>query len=130
MTDQNSFPDPNYSQPPSPQPNQNSSQRWVPGVILILLGGVFLLGNLTHFTLDNWWALFILIPAVGSFSRAYEHYRQAGRLDEHAVQALLGGAILTAVTAILLFQLSWALFGPAILILIGLSLLGREWLRK
>jgi hypothetical protein len=130
MTDQNSFPTPGFPQNTPPESKENSIQRWIPGVILIVLGGIFLLGNFTSFSFHNWWALFILIPAAGAFARAYDRYKQSGRADEHVLQALLGGAILTGITLIFLFNLSWSLFGPAILILIGLSLLSREWLRK
>jgi hypothetical protein len=130
MTDQNSFPSPDSSQTPPPASSEGVIQRWIPGLILIGLGIAFLLGNLTGFELHNWWAVFILIPAVGALARGFDRYRQVGRMDEHVVQALLSGIILVGVAMIFLFNLSWTLFGPVILILIGLSLLGREWLRK
>ena len=130
MTDPNSFPNPDFSQNNPPESQENSIQRWIPGVVLIVLGGIFLLGNFTRFSLHNWWALFILIPAAGAFARAYDRYKQSGTLDEPVRQALLSGAILTGIVLIFLFNLSWSLFGPAILILVGLSLLSRAWLRK
>jgi hypothetical protein len=129
MSNPDPFSNSGSSQTNPPQSKENSLQRLIPGIVLIVLGIVFFAGNFANFTLHNWWALFILIPAVGAFARAYDRYKQAGRLDEHARQALLGGIILTAIVAIFLFELSWTLFGPVILILIGLSLLGREWLR-
>ena len=127
MTDQNPLPDPNAPQF-SEGEHRSRSGRWVPGLILIALGGVFLVNNLTGFEIHNWWALFILIPAFGSFSRAWERYNQTGTLDRHARQALFGGLLLTGVTAIFLFNLNWMWFGPVLLILLGLTLLGNEFL--
>jgi hypothetical protein len=43
---------------------------WLPGMILILLGGIFLAQNYFGATLHNWWALFILIPAIGTLTTA------------------------------------------------------------
>ena len=128
MTDQNPLPDPIAPQTPDVQHHRRHTRRWVPGLILIVLGAAFLLNNLTGLELHNWWALFILIPAFGSFSRAWERYNQAGTLNRHARQSLLGGLIMTALAAVFLFNLNWVWFGPVLLILLGLTLLGNELL--
>jgi hypothetical protein len=99
---------------------------WVAGLILIVLGTAFLLQNLGTFNipLNNWWALFILIPALGAFDAAYRAYRSAGnRLSIAARGSLLGGLILTLVTATFLFNLDWRYFGPVLIILAGLGIL-------
>ena len=53
---------------------------WIVGVILIVLGGLFLLQNsgALRIPLTSWWALFILIPALGAFERAWRVYRSTG----------------------------------------------------
>lgn len=97
---------------------------WIGGAILIALGILLLLQNLTGFSLNNWWALFILIPAAGAFGRAWQGYQHAGgRLSAEASRPLVGGIVLLLVTAIFLFGWSWTIFGPALLILLGVSLL-------
>jgi FtsH-binding integral membrane protein len=98
---------------------------WVAGVILIVLGGAFLMQNMGsyRFPLQNWWALFILIPAVGAFDTAFRTYRNAGTFTNTARGSLLVGIVLTLVTAIFLFNLSWTYFGPALIILAGLGIL-------
>ncbi|HMN62375.1 MAG TPA: hypothetical protein PJ988_18560 [Anaerolinea sp.] len=53
-----------------PRDDRKKRNRVVFGVILILLGGLFLLQQYTHFDFRNWWALFILIPAFGAFTSA------------------------------------------------------------
>lgn len=104
---------------------------WVGGVILIAMGLFLLLQNLTGFTLNNWWALFILIPAVGALGRAWKRYQDAGgRLTAEARSALFGGVILILVAAIFLFGWSWSLFGPILLLLLGISLLANSLIER
>ena len=97
---------------------------WLFGVILILVGIVFLLQNMTGFYLNNWWALFILIPAFGSLSRGWQEVQEAGgKVTSHARSNFIGGVVLTTVAAILLFNLDWAIFGPFLLIAAGAAML-------
>ncbi len=104
----------------------NSGLSWVAGLLLVALGFVFLLQNMGRFDfpLDNWWALFILIPTLGAFERAWQIYRREdGRLTGEARGSLVVGFILTVVTAVLFFDLSWRLFGPLLIILAGIAVL-------
>lgn len=101
----------------------NRKQSWVPGVVLILIGGVFLLRNYAGFELNNWWALFILFPAVGNFSSAIESYREEGRLKRSARGSLFWGAFFTLLSASFLLSLDFGLIWPAFLIIGGLAML-------
>ena len=92
------------------------------GAILIGLGILFLLNNLNVFYVENWWALFILLPAVGAFTTAWKTYRQDRRLSSPVRANLIGGTILTLVAAMFLFNLDWMIFGPILLILAGVGL--------
>jgi len=120
-----------YNPPPDvtsqPEPGENRSSRspgtWVGGAILILLGVIFLLQNTGIFTLANWWALFILIPALGAFGNAWSQYREAGRFDSQARGSLIGGLLLSIVAGIFLFGLDWGRIWPVFLIVGGISLL-------
>ena len=99
---------------------------WVVGVILIILGGMVLVNNTGMFNipLRNWWALFILIPAVGAFDRALQISRIAGnRLTAPARGSLLVGTVLTFITIMFLFDISWTFCGPILIILIGIAIL-------
>ena len=103
-----------------------SGATWIAGVILILLGGAFMLQNMgaLAFPLDNWWALFILIPAIGAFDRGWRLYRAADNQWTAAARgSLLTGLILLLVTAAFLFEFSWMSFGPALIILAGIGIL-------
>lgn len=110
--------------------NKNSGAKnsgWVPGLVLIALGVVFLLNNFFDIRLiNNWWALFILIPAFINLNNAWSRYRAAGRWSEAAIGALTGGMLLGAVALIFLFGLSWGMFWPVLLIILGMSILLRR----
>ena len=57
---------------------------WLTGVILIILGGMFLMRNMGTFDipLKNWWALFILIPAIGALWLGQWLRREVGVDDD------------------------------------------------
>lgn len=98
---------------------------WVGGLLLIGFGVLFLLQNFIHIHMpDNWWALFIMIPAVGSFGNALASYQKSGgRFSAEVRGSMMGGLILTLISAIFLFGLSWAIFWPTIIILAGIGMI-------
>jgi hypothetical protein len=101
---------------------------WILGAILIILGVGFLLQAYGRISFDNWWALFIFIPAVGSFAAAGRRYQEAdGHLTSGVFGSVIGGLVLSAVALAFLFNLnlglSSSLFWPLLLILGGLGLL-------
>ena len=91
------------------------------GLILIGIGTFFLLSHFTNFHLHNWWALFILIPALHNLNEAWQGYRADGRLRSHARHSLMGGIFLGTVAAFFLLNLSWNLCWPLVLIMIGMG---------
>jgi hypothetical protein len=102
---------------------RRSKMPWLGGVILIALGVIFLLQNISGFSLGNWWALFILIPAVGSLATAWRAYQAQGRWGAAARNPLVGGLLLLAVAVIFLFGLDWGRIWPVFLIIAGVGAL-------
>ncbi len=109
--------------------NDSHSNNWLGGVILIAIGVIFLFSNISGFYLHNWWALFILIPAIGSFGKAWNGYRENGRLNGEARGGLIGGLILTLVASAFLFDLDWGMIWPLFLIIGGVGALLGGWLK-
>ena len=101
----------------------SSGTAWVGGVILIVLGVILLLQTVRGFYLNNWWALFILIPAFGSFADAWNRYRQAGRLNRRVRGGLISGCVFLLITAAFLFNWNWGIVLPVLLIVWGITLL-------
>ncbi len=98
--------------------------EWIIGVVLILVGLLLFGRNLNIVNIQNWWALFILLPALGSFSTAWRIVtRTGGHFNGRARSAVIFGLGLCLVTVIGLFNLNWTIFGPGLLLLVGLGLL-------
>ena len=110
--------------------DRERKNSWIPGMILIGLGLIFLVSNVTGFYLQNWWALFILIPGIVSFVNAWNAYREDGRWSKRARGGLIGGSFISLVAIILLFNLDWGQIWPAFLILIGFNILLGGWLDR
>jgi hypothetical protein len=133
MTEQTPFPEPEPLSHHEAR-RQRREQRladpsrggaWIVGVILILLGGLFLLRTtgIVDIPLTNWWALFILIPAFGAFSTAWRTYQEEGRLTGPARGSLLVGLVLTFITFTFLFEISWTYVGPLLIIAVGIAII-------
>ncbi len=99
----------------------------VSGLILILIGLVFLADNLhvdlPLFGWHNWWALFILIGAASPAGRAIDRYRSVGAIDAQVVHSMLSALAVVTVALIFLLDASFALWWPVFLVLGGLSML-------
>jgi hypothetical protein len=103
---------------------ERSGGAWIIGVILIVVGLIWMFPRLQIFSFTNWWALFILIPAFGAFANAWRAYKSAGNhLDAQARGSLFGGILLICVAAAFLLDLNWVIVGPVLIILLGVGLL-------
>ena len=118
-----SMPDP----PSQPDSNPGRSPRasgWVAGAVLIAVGAVVLLRNLGVIqTTFNWWALFILFPALAAFVSAWNAYREDGGLSRRSRGSAVGGLFILAVALIFLLDLDWGDVWPIFIILAGLAAL-------
>lgn len=103
--------------------SHGANMAWIPGLVLIAIGAFFLLNNFTDFRLNNWWALFILIPAFGSLGNFLRAYNRDGRLNNEARGSLIGSLILFFITAVFIFGWSWGTIWPVFLIIGGLGAL-------
>lgn len=114
------------------QPTNTPSSRynWVGGVVLLVIGVVFLLQNFgVPLLFGNWWAIFIFIPAVIMLTHAAQAYR-AGQRSAAAGSATVG-LMITIVAVTLLFDLSFGRTWPLFLIVGGIALLlGGAWSRR
>lgn len=107
---------------------RHDSGKWVGGAVLIGIGLIFLLQNVTNFSFDTWWALFILIPGVASLANAWQNYHEDGRFSERARGPFIGGLILMFIASIFIFGWNWGTVWPVFLIIAGLGALLKGWL--
>ena len=116
--------------------NKNSDKRnWITSSNLwvgfaFIAGGVMVLLNQSGLvSLEfNWWALFIVIPAIGSLSNAYKRYRVTNNLFDMSVMmpALIGLFMIGLMFNLLSgngWNFNWNLFWPLMFIIIGLGMI-------
>ena len=101
----------------------------IAGVILIGLGIVFLAQNFGVRLPQNWWALFILIPAIISFASAWQIYQREREATAAVRGGVAAGVVLTVVAVSFLIGVEWGRFWPVILVLVGVGVLAGAWRR-
>ena len=94
--------------------------NWIVGVVIITVGTVLLLRNLTGFSFNNWWALFMFIPFSGLLAGMWNQYQVNGRIPTGLI---IGGISMAFVISIFLFNLSWSALWPVFFIIGGISAL-------
>lgn len=105
-----------------------SSNLWI-GLAFIAGGAIILLNQSGLVSFDmNWWAVFILIPAIGSFGSAYNRYRVTNNLFDMSVMmpALIGLFMIGLMFSLLSgngWNFNWNLLWPVMLIIIGLGMI-------
>lgn len=111
----------------SSRPSDRPYGTWIPGIVLIALGAIFLAREYLGLDLRNWWALFFLIPVFFTLERAYAYYR-AGDTGM-AIGPLIGGLVLVALALMFLLDLPIGQLWPIFLIIAGIGLLvaRRTW---
>ena len=119
-----------------------SRSRLIAALILIALGGVFLLqqaGILDHGS--NWWVIFIAIPGLVILGSALVTYVGSGKFSPGVVTQIVIGLLLLVLAAIFIWDPTWSFtrgwrldrafpfliklspFWPWVLIIIGAGLL-------
>ena len=116
--------------------NNNTDKRnWVPssnlwiGLAFIAGGVTVLLNQSGLLSFDfNWWAFFIVMPAIGSFRNAYDRYRATNNLFDMGVMmpALIGLFMIGLMYNLLSgngWNFNWNLLWPLMFMVIGLGMI-------
>jgi len=99
---------------------------WIFGLVLIAVGLVFLLQNAgLPVLVGNWWALFILIPAIGAFAAAWTRYEENGQITPGVVGLATGGMVPLTIALIFLFNFNFGYAWPLLLVVLGGGMLLR-----
>ena len=105
---------------------------WLGGLVILLVGCLFLLQNfgvIQLVTIHNWWALLLLIPAIGAFSAAAGMFwYNGGKLDRKVLGAAYGGMYPLVIAILFLLGADWGKWWPILVIMVGLGavLFGRH----
>ena len=99
---------------------------WIIGLVLILVGGVLLLQQAGFAMLvGNWWAVFILIPALAAFSAAWRVYQQDGQFTPRVVGLVTGGLVPLTIALVFLLDVNFGSAWPLLLVVVGAGMLLR-----
>ncbi|MFN4289641.1 MAG: hypothetical protein ACK4E7_02025 [Permianibacter sp.] len=100
--------------------------RFSLGAVIIVIGLLFLAREhgykLDFLWIDNWWALFILIPAVAMATRVVTRVRRLGRFDAEAAGTSIGALATGLVAVMLLLDWDFGKWWPLFIVLGGLSI--------
>lgn len=110
------------SRTPNTAYNQRSS-----GLIMIAVGLIFLFNQFSDLQINNWWALFILLPVVTNWSKVYKIVKEAGTFTPEAIKLGLSSLVPIFVAVIFLFNLDWGKVWPVFIIIGGVTALGNDW---
>jgi hypothetical protein len=100
------------------------------GIVIIAIGVIFLLGNFGFHLPAHWWAVLLLIPAVGLLVTAIRFYRVDNTMNGRAMGPAIGGVLLLAMALAIFFGLNWGVFWPIVLIAVGASIIARRNFRR
>jgi len=109
------------------KPKKDKNEGMTAGMILIAVGFIFLLMQFSNFSINNWWALFILIPVVFAWNHAIRSSIEAGQFTNEAAQALAGSLFPLFVAVIFLLNWDWGRVWPGFIILVGINALVNTW---
>lgn len=126
-----------FEQEPGQQVSPKEEQQaggfsWLIGLVFIGIGVFYLLYEFGYVNSPtNWWALFLLLPGVGTLSAALSGYRRnGGHWTAEVTLPFIGGLLFLGVTAVFLFELNYGWLLPLFLIAGGLLLMAAPLLTK
>lgn len=96
----------------------------------VIWGLIFIIGGIILFTQQlgwlgpryNWWALFILVPALASFGGAFTAFQETGKFNAGVRGGIGGGIVLLTLSFMFLIGLDWAKWWPLMVLAGGLSI--------
>ena len=93
------------------------------GIVLVAVGLIFAYNAMfepdINVFFDGWWTLFIIVPCFVGLVRGKD-------IKGNVIGLLIGAALLLAARDIIDFSLVWKLIVPAILIVIGISIIFKD----
>ena len=97
------------------------------GIVLVAVGLIFAYNAMfepdINVFFDGWWTLFIIVPCFVGLVRGKD-------IKGNIIGLLIGAALLLAARDIIDFSLVWKLIVPAILIVIGISIIFKDSLKS
>lgn len=106
---------------------QNGGFQMSAGLMMVGIGVIFLINEITNFQIINWWAIFILVPAVLNWGNAYKLFQETGTITKEVIQMVLTSLFPVIVASIFFFDMDWGKVWPVFIIIGGVTALGIDW---
>lgn len=104
----------------------SSGSNWALGIAIVAIGAILLARNLGidlfFLDFDNWWAIFILLAAIGPLQQAFVAYRRDG-FNNAVANSLVSAGTIIFVALIFLLDLAFTVWWPVFVIIGGLYML-------
>lgn len=91
-------------------------------LIILIIGGFFLLRAFQIITIKNWWAIFIIIPAISSFGNLIEEISHKRPIALPLISSIAGILFSVMITLFFLFEWDWQKFAFYFILASGLIL--------
>ena len=91
---------------------EGKGSHWLVALVMIVVGIGLLASNFTEFSFNNWWALFMLIPATAMLRNVWVDHQAHGRLTSRSTGSLISGLATLVLMVVFLFNLSWSGLWP------------------
>jgi hypothetical protein len=102
---------------------QTGISRWG-GLFLVLIGGALFVSRVLGIELENWWALFILMPALVMFGVGWMiPRRENGRFSFFSRLFFAAGLVVLVVAGMFLVNLDWSVWWPLMIVAPGAGLI-------
>ncbi|MBT3251895.1 MAG: hypothetical protein HN729_12775 [Candidatus Marinimicrobia bacterium] len=100
--------------------DSKKENRYWTGALLVLLGIYLLLEKSGYIPeLENWWALFIVLPGLATIGSAYKSLMDEGIITRRIIDRIASGVTIMFVGCVMLFGWQWSRIWPVFLIIIG-----------
>ena len=92
-------------------------------IVFIIVGIVLIASNVSGFEFENWWVLFMFIPAAMFIKNIYDDYQMNGRITARSTGAIIATLAVLATAATFLFEaITWGMIWPIGLIFAGIAI--------
>jgi len=110
--------------------SDHGNWQWT-GILFIILGVFLLLQNSGYIgELDNWWALFIILPGIATLGGALKSWHEKGEITRKFIDRFASGVTILFVGCILMLEWPWSKVWPVFLIIYGAEFLLKDRIDK
>jgi len=108
----------------TPAPIKREKRHGYVWGLIFIIGGIVLIAQQLGWLGPryNWWALFILVPALASLGAGFSVLTSSGKFGAAVRAGLGGGLVLLTLSAMFLFGLDWSVWWPLMVLVPGITI--------